>query len=699
MCDKLVYDLAQEVEGSPSVFVRKDWINILDNQNQNYSNNQSVLDTSQLSNSNKYMSYREAYFSVPFVVTIATSASAEVAGTAVLATTAPIFDPSTATTSQDCAVGLKNWYGNIIHSFTVDYNGSTIIQQTPFVNMWNSFKLITSLSYNDLLTQGSVIGFYPDDSESFEFYDTSLGGAGNTASCPFQSAPPAGGAATAAGYLACVTVAGHGACNNTNFITTTTTNQVNHFQSFKSGSGNFGYNERLKWLTFDVQGIASSSPILGGISPGSTYGQLLQGGNALVINTVPTNGTIALNALWKGYIYNKRTQTTGNAVPGVLQYAVISTIYLKHVHSFFNMIPLLKGVFMKMTMNLNNSSCSITAASTVTANGGAVSTTPTVRYLLCNSVASALGGSNMLMVSSNAVGNGGANLMSPQLVGAGGITVTGNGLATIAQPYRINLSVGAVCLDSSLVNISGITLNPSPMSKSIYLYIPAYTFNPTFEQAYLSSPVKQIKYSDIYQYQVLNVGANGANFNNLLTNGINNVKSVLILPFYSSSTSGTINPSTLSGLTTTNTNIITSTNTGFTSGLPVWSSPFDCAGCGTTSPLCHITNFNVQVSGQNAIYNLEKYGFEQFNNQLYGQNSVNGGLTDGITSGLIDRIDFDLKYCYYYVNIERMLPVEQSVPKSIQILGTNASSRAVDLICFIEYGTEISIDTITGARV
>ena len=31
MCDKLVYDLASEVEGSPNVFVRKDWVNILDN--------------------------------------------------------------------------------------------------------------------------------------------------------------------------------------------------------------------------------------------------------------------------------------------------------------------------------------------------------------------------------------------------------------------------------------------------------------------------------------------------------------------------------------------------------------------------------------------------------------------------------------------------------------------------------------------
>jgi hypothetical protein len=28
MCDKLVFDLSQEVEGSPNVFIRKDWINI-----------------------------------------------------------------------------------------------------------------------------------------------------------------------------------------------------------------------------------------------------------------------------------------------------------------------------------------------------------------------------------------------------------------------------------------------------------------------------------------------------------------------------------------------------------------------------------------------------------------------------------------------------------------------------------------------
>ena len=182
------------------------------------------------------------------------------------------------------------------------------------------------------------------------------------------------------------------------------------------------------------------------------------------------------------------------------------------------------------------------------------------------------------------------------------------------------------------------------------------------------------KYTDVYQYQIVNQQPSQP-FTQLLTNGIANVKSVLILPFYNSS------------------------NNGIASRVPTFQSPFDPAGTGPTSPLCWITNFNIQVSGQNAIYNMERYNFEQFNNQLYGQNAVNGGLTDGITSGLISRQHFDMEYCYYYVNIERMLPVEQSVPKSIQLIGQNFSGKAMDYICFIEYGNEISIDILTGARV
>ena len=179
-------------------------------------------------------------------------------------------------------------------------------------------------------------------------------------------------------------------------------------------------------------------------------------------------------------------------------------------------------------------------------------------------------------------------------------------------------------------------------------------------------------YTDVYQYQIINQITAGQTFNNLITNGIANIKSVLVLPFYTATANA---------------------------GLAPLFSPFDPAGAGPTSPLCLLTNFNVQVSGQNAIYNTQRFSFEQFNNQLYGQNAVNGGLTDGLTSSLISQLDFETEYNYYYVNVGRMLPVEESVPKSVNIIGQNLSTKAIDLFIFIEYGVEVSIDILTGARV
>lgn len=635
MSDKLVFDLAQEVEGSPSVFVRKDWLNILDNQNQNYNNNQSIIDTSQLSNSNKYMSYREAYLSIPFLISLGT-----ITNTTTGTYTDPYFKPETATQSADYGIGLKNWFGQIIHSFTLDYNGTTIIQQTPYINMWNSFKLMTSLSLDDINTQGATIGFYPDDATSWQF-----------------SQPTAG----------TITPFGQGVCNNTNSVYFT--DVYGRFNNFNSGFGNDGFVARQKLINFDPDGkvdiyTSANAPTAGSAS----YGSLLQ------------NGSTALNTVWKSYIFNKRNQTV-TQTNGRLQIQVMATVYLKHIHSFFNMCPLLKGVFMKMTMNLNNTTTEFRTKVTGSAANVVAST-----ELLCQSVSNPLGGINPLMIASTNTGN------TPSLITNGGLGLCAGppsnaGATTATITYRLNISVGAKCLDSTLkTNGAG----DGTLSQSVYLYIPAYTFNPVFEQAYLSSPVKQIKYTDVYQYQVINVSA-GNTFNNLLTNGIANVKSVLVLPFYSTSGS-TVLPVDLGG-----TNF--SVNTGFINGTPVWQSPFDTAGTGTTSPLCYLSNFNIQVSGQNAIYNTQRYNFEQFNNQLYGQNAVNGGLTDGITSGLIDRQRFDMCYSYYYVNVERMLPVEMSVPKSIQILGQNLSSKILDLYCFIEYGVEVSIDILTGARV
>jgi hypothetical protein len=46
-----------------------------------------------------------------------------------------------------------------------------------------------------------------------------------------------------------------------------------------------------------------------------------------------------------------------------------------------------------------------------------------------------------------------------------------------------------------------------------------------------------------------------------------------------------------------------------------------------------------------------------------------------------------------------MLPVEEAVPKSVNILGTSLSQASLDLYVFISYGVEVSIDILTGSRV
>jgi hypothetical protein len=576
-CDKLVFDLSQEVEGSPSVFVKKDWVSILDNQNGSYNSNQSVIDTSQLSNSNKYMSYREAYLMMPMLLTLAqTNTGADDA-----------FEGATGCAN---AFGLKNWFGSIIHSFTLDYNGTTIIQQTPFINMWNSFKLMTTLSWADVATIGSTIGFYPDDPLTWG-YSTAVSSSG------MRVANNSTAGATAVGLLSISTSNGR--------------------NQYASGGGNIGLLKRIQYINYNGAGIPAASAGAG------TYESLLRAD--------------APNVLWKSFVKTKIDSATADTIKGVYQIVINATIYLKHIHSFFQQCPLLKGVFMKMTMNLNNTS------------GGYTKSAAAAGTLTLDTMTIPVGGICPLMISSTAANSGGN-------------TTSG----AVSGVVAFDLSVGNKCLSLTRADIQQGTNN------SINLYVPAYTFNPTFERAYLSSPVKSIKYTDVYQYQT--TAESNTPFNTLITNGIAGIKSVLILPFHTAAAVGsqTISP---------------------------WQSPFDPAGAGPTSPLCLLTNFNVVVSGQNMLYNTQRYSFEQFNNQLYGVNAVNGGLTDGLTSGLINSLGFEMEYCYYYVDVSRMLPVEETVPKSVQIIGTSQSAIKLDLIVFIEYGCSVDIDILTGARV
>ena len=99
------------------------------------------------------------------------------------------------------------------------------------------------------------------------------------------------------------------------------------------------------------------------------------------------------------------------------------------------------------------------------------------------------------------------------------------------------------------------------------------------------------------------------------------------------------------------------------------------------------------------IYNTQKYSYQMFMEQIQGVNAVNGDLSDGLTSSLISHQGWEQKQCYYYVNCSRMLPVEEAVPKSVSIIGTNKSKKAINLMVFVSYGVSVNIDVLTGSRV
>ena len=207
--------------------------------------------------------------------------------------------------------------------------------------------------------------------------------------------------------------------------------------------------------------------------------------------------------------------------------------------------------------------------------------------------------------------------------------------------------------------------------KNVTLNVPAYTFNPIFESAYISNSVRKIQYEDIYQYQILNQGS-GANINSLVTNGIAGLKSCLVIPFYTATA-----------------------NIGVT---PI-QFPFYPSGGGTTSPMCMLNNFNVVVSGQNALYNSQRYTYENFIQQLNGQNAINGNLVDGMGSSLISQQDFENSYCYYYVDVSRCLPIEVGVSKSVNITAQNLSTQSIELNVFLSYMCSVEIDILSGSRV
>ena len=81
-------------------------------------------------------------------------------------------------------------------------------------------------------------------------------------------------------------------------------------------------------------------------------------------------------------------------------------------------------------------------------------------------------------------------------------------------------------------------------------------------------------------------------------------------------------------------------------------------------------------------------------------NAINGGLSLGMSSGLLNQSDFENGYGYVYVDLSRKISQSSDdISRSIQIVGTNSSAVSVDYYCICGYERELTLSTSTGSLV
>jgi hypothetical protein len=351
-------------------------------------------------------------------------------------------------------------------------------------------------------------------------------------------------------------------------------------------------------------------------------------GNTLSADTSVLSNLITADELAKLYTSHISQARAGtDALSPVIQYSVKATIMLKDIHPLFEVIPISKSLNFKIQIFWNNSIATATHNATV--------------WSAQSSQYRAYNGTMPLILNNVATGFATA----------------------VAGTVRASVYVGDTCHDSTQTTLGAST---GKVGKQVELWVPAYQMLPDVELNYSNNHMRDISYYDYYQFTLKGVVATES-FNHLVSNGISNLKAVLIVPL-------------LSTLANDGAGINNNVNI-FDDGLP--------------QLMGHINNFNVLVGGSNVLHQDSRYTYQQFNNEFFNEFGINGNQSPGLGSSLIDYKAW-LKKPYYYVNCSRVPLEQQKAYRSLQIKGTNSSLLTMDYVIFAIYEKNFKLDVISG---
>ena len=494
-----------------------------------------------------------------------------------LATLQNTSSSGAAGTPNPFAVGFKNSYTQIINSLQVEINGETICASKPYLNHAINYTMLTSFGVDEQKKWDELLGFTPDSAGSYSFN-------------------------------AGANVNGDGYSNN---------KPVSAGASFTvPETFNDGFAKRMRSTAYASGG----------------YGSL-----PAMVATNTTKNTYCV-AEGKNYC---TLATTAAAAAVMGRWFVLATIRLKDCLDLFSKMKLTRGMQMRITVGLNQSTSAIT-----------VGTAGTVLSLKANPVMDS-GLTTPVLLSSAAT-------LNPNVIASGGLAAT---------TTEITLAVGVA--GNSIDSWNGTPSGFLPLQKA-RLYINSYKLRDDKMREYIAEPWYKIRHTSNYDYKLTRAIAAGSTATVNLSQSVRNPKYVLILP-YASATTGVFYAATC----------------------PVYQSPFDTAPA-TTTPLCSVNQLQLTISGNTVFNQPEQYTFDQFINEFSKINSVNGNQSV-INSGLVSPYMWDNAYRIIVVDVSRYnTPENHGLPVSIDATFTNNTAIICDYLSFVFNEDEFDINVLNG---
>jgi len=196
-----------------------------------------------------------------------------------------------------------------------------------------------------------------------------------------------------------------------------------------------------------------------------------------------------------------------------------------------------------------------------------------------------------------------------------------------------------------------------------------YEPNPDVQSAMSIS--KSIRYNERFN-NYFNISANGS-FSGTITPGLPNVKGLLLVPFYTSTTN--------------------QAGTGTVSYDPL-TSPFEVAPA-STSVLPVLKNLQVIYGNQPVFTQPVNMSYELFLNEI-AQLGLDGGQNNMSVSGILNERTWSNLYRYHYIELSRRVISDENQSKSIQVSVENGTAFPMNVLAFVFYEKEFTVDCSTG---